>query len=78
MTDQTTTMKITINDWDYAFVVAFGLILLLNLIGVFKYAIKAHFLTLLIMATNLIVICCKSRRRLKVFHLSIDYTILFI
>ena len=54
-----TTVEVDIHPWDYVFSIAYALILLVNLVGVAKYAIKAQILTLMIMTTNLIAIACK-------------------
>jgi len=50
---------IRLHYWDYVFFIVYAFVLLINLVGVAKYAIKAQMLTLMIMLFNVFATFCK-------------------
>lgn len=53
------TVTIEVHSWDYVFALVYGIVLLISLVGVAKYAIRAQVLTIAIMVTNVFSIGCK-------------------
>ena len=52
-------MVITIQPWDYAMFLAFSVLLLINVVGIAKYAMRSEVLTLFIMIVSFLAIGCK-------------------
>lgn len=56
----TTTVNIEVHSWDFALALVYTIILLINVVGVAKYALRAHTLTLFIMISNFAAICFRE------------------
>ena len=61
-----TTVLIEVDTWDYVLAVVYTVILLINICGIAKYAVRAHTLTLFIMISNF---CAISYREVLFMYL---------
>ena len=71
-------MTIEVHSWDYVFALVYGIVLLISLVGVAKYAIRAQVLTIAIMVTNVLSIGCKYMLPSLTFVIFTDREVLFL
>ena len=55
------TVVVEVHSWDYIFSLVYGVVLMICLAGVAKYAHRAQALTIVIMVTNVLAVACKSQ-----------------
>ena len=52
-------IMVKVHYWDFVFAILYALLLMFNLAGIANYSIQAPALTVAIMITSVLAICCK-------------------
>ena len=58
--EEASTVTIEVHTWDYVLSLIYTFILLINVCGIAKYAVRAHILNLFIMVSNFFAICYRE------------------